>query len=284
MKQGAAIGGWVCFGLGVVFMIIPIPTWFICGPLFLASFILSIVAISQRRIASGVTLLLANVVGAPILFAIALPIGIAAWKGVFDSARQQAAEHSNILVTNRASEPSPNRGVSESEAGVASPSRPVSAPTENIRGAFGKMLGEPFDPADAIGTSKLTDGTPMYEFSTTTGFRSFQRYYLMITPTTHKIYSIWGRGSVESSEAGKKEQAVIMELLKQKYGAEEKEALFDAMGDVKRIEQGDRYIITKISGFTDVTLEIRYYDEGLEKLAETERLAEETRKADKSGL
>jgi len=155
---------------------------------------------------------------------------------------------------------------------------------DKIEGAFGEKLGDIFDPASAIGTSKLTDGTPMYEFSTTNGFRSFKTYYVMVTPTTHKIYSIWGTGSVENTEAGQKEQAVIMELLKKKYGDEDNQGVLDTIGDVKRIDQGNRYIATKLTGFMDVTLDIRYYDTDLEKLAETERLAIETKKADGSGL
>lgn len=271
IKQGAAIGGWVCFGLASIIMFIPIPTWFIYVPIFLASFILSIVAMSQRRIASGVTLLLANVIGAPVLFIIALAIGVATWSGTLDRARQRATEHSRATTTNRVSNGSP----------AATPTSPAA---EKIEGAFGKKLEDIFHPAQAIGTSKLTDGTPMYEFATPTGFRSFKRYYVMITPTTHKIYSIWGIGSAENTQAGQKEQAVIMELLTQKYGPTEEAGLFDTMGDIKRITHGERYVITKISGFTDVTLEIRYYDGELANLAEKERLTSEVQKADKTGL
>jgi hypothetical protein len=155
---------------------------------------------------------------------------------------------------------------------------------DKIEGAFGKKLGDVFDPSSAIGTSKLTDGTPMYEFSTTNGFRSFKTYYVLITPTTHKIYSIWGIGNVENTEAGQKEQAVVMELLKKKYGVEETQGLIDTMGDVRRIDQGNRYVLTKLTGFMDVTIDIRYYDSDLDKLAEAERLAAETKKADDSGL
>jgi hypothetical protein len=265
-----------------MFMFIPIPTWFIYGPFFFVSFILGIVAISQRRIASGIGLLLANLVGAPILFIIALAIGIATWTAALDKSLPRAVEHPNLSVTNQASEPSPGRRVSEPGA-EAAPSPSPAAP-DNIEGAFGKKLGEVFNPDYAIGTSKLTDGTPMYEFSTPNGFRSFKRYYVMITPTTHKIYSIWGVGSVENTEAGQKEQAVLMELLRQKYGSEEKQGVFDTIGDVKRIDRGNRYIVTKISGFSDVTLDIRYYDGDLAKLAEKERLATEAKTADKSGL
>ena len=285
IRQGAAIGGWVCFGVASVIMFIPIPTWFIYGPLYLASFILSIVGISQRRIASGIMLLLANVIGAPVLFVFALAIGVATWSGALDKARQRAAEHSCTTATNRVEDSSSVTTVSEPRPVEERP--PVAAVTpavEKIDGAFGKRLGDVFLPTQAIGTSKLTDGTPMYEFATPTGFRSFKRYYVMVTPTTHKIYSIWGIGSAENTQAGQKEQAVIMELLRQKYGTAEKAGLFDTMGDIKRVTQADRYVITKITGFTDVTLEIRYCDGELEKLAEKERLASEVQKADKTGL
>ena len=223
IKQGAAIGGWVCFGLASIIMFIPIPTWFIYAPLYLASFILSIVAMSQKRIASGITLLLANVIGAPVLFIIALAIGVATWSGVVDRARQRAGELPSTTTTNRVEDGSPAATVSEPRSGAERPVAVVTPAVEKIEGAFGKRLGDVFDPTQAIGTSKLTDGTPMYEFVTSTGFRSFKRYYVMVTPTTHKIYSIWGIGSIENTEAGHKEQAVVMELLRQKYRATEKE-------------------------------------------------------------
>jgi hypothetical protein len=116
VKQGAAIGGWVCFAAGVVFMFIPFPTWFIYAPLFFASFILGIIAIAQKRIASGITLLLANVVGGPILFLIAIAIGLATWTGAFDRARQRAEEFSNRSATNSASQSSTTSSYPELDA------------------------------------------------------------------------------------------------------------------------------------------------------------------------
>lgn len=62
VKQGALIGGWVCFGLGLVFMFVSLFFVFLYGPLFLVAFILSIVAMAQRRIWGGVALLLATLI------------------------------------------------------------------------------------------------------------------------------------------------------------------------------------------------------------------------------
>ena len=61
-----------------------------------------------------------------------------------------------------------------------------------ISGAFGIQLGEYFNPESAIGTGSLTDGTIMYQFQSEKPFRSFSRYYVLITPKTNKVYSIWG--------------------------------------------------------------------------------------------
>jgi len=90
VKQGAASGGGICFLLGIAislllngiaasstrpsvgeFLGLTSLTLYICGPLFLASLILSIVAMAQGRTASGVLLLLTNLIGAPFAILIA---------------------------------------------------------------------------------------------------------------------------------------------------------------------------------------------------------------------
>jgi len=155
---------------------------------------------------------------------------------------------------------------------------------EKITGAFGMKLGDIFDPASAIGTGSLTDGTPMYRFNQKKGFRSFSRYYVLITPKTNKIVSIWGIGDIENYPLCKKEQQLIMAILQDKYGKPEKKDLFSRLYDVKMISQDDRYIMTKCTGFSDVTIEIRYGDNKLENLAENERIELESKKLDSSGL
>jgi hypothetical protein len=155
---------------------------------------------------------------------------------------------------------------------------------EAITEAFGMKLGSNFDPSTAIGMSKLTDGTPMYQFAPDKTFRSFQKYYVMITPQSKKIFCIWATGPFENTPTAKKEQDLIMELLKKKYGEKQKEGLLDSIGDISRIDNGNRYIITKVSGFMNATLDIRYYDTELEKLAEKERLTLEASKVDSGGL
>lgn len=61
-RQGAAAGAWVCLLLGSGLLIWNISMVLLSAPLLLASFVLSIVAIAQRRIASGISSLLLSVV------------------------------------------------------------------------------------------------------------------------------------------------------------------------------------------------------------------------------
>ena len=66
IKQGAIIGGWLCFALGAAIMHFSLWTFFIYGPLLLVAFILSIAAMSQRRIVGGILLLLMTLIVPPV--------------------------------------------------------------------------------------------------------------------------------------------------------------------------------------------------------------------------
>src|SRR5260370_4389554 len=62
VKQGALIGGWVCFGVGAALMFLSVWAIIFYGPLFFAAFVLSIVAMAQGRVVGGLTLLLCCVI------------------------------------------------------------------------------------------------------------------------------------------------------------------------------------------------------------------------------
>jgi hypothetical protein len=53
IKQGAVIGGWVCFGVGAAVMFLSIWAIIFYAPLFFAAFVLSIVAMAQGRVAGA---------------------------------------------------------------------------------------------------------------------------------------------------------------------------------------------------------------------------------------
>ena len=65
-RQGAVIGGWVCFLLGVGIMYASLWAFWFYVPLLLIAFILSIAAMSQRRIVGGVLLLFATLAVPPV--------------------------------------------------------------------------------------------------------------------------------------------------------------------------------------------------------------------------
>lgn len=155
---------------------------------------------------------------------------------------------------------------------------------EKITGAFGIELDQTFNPQEATGKGSLTDGTPMYQFSPKKKFRSFTTYYVLITPKSQKVYSIWAIGKTENDPSCRKEQALVMAILQKKYGKVEKDQLFSSLYDIKQIDQGNRYVLTKCSGFGDVSLDIRYRDKKLEEQAEKERIILESEKVDSSGL
>jgi len=155
---------------------------------------------------------------------------------------------------------------------------------EKITSAFGLKLGDNFDITSSIGESSLTDGTPLYLFEASKKFRSFANYYVMVTPKTRKIYSIWGIGQIDNTPSCKKEQALVMAILQKKYGKPEKGGLTSSFRDIKNIDQGNRNVLTKCTGFSDVSIEIRYTDTKLKDAAENERIIIESEKLDSSAL
>jgi hypothetical protein len=76
VKQGAVIGGWVCFGVGLLFMVYSLWAFIFYVPLFLAAFVLSIVAMAQRRVGGGLALLLCCVIIPPLGFDGSAPSGV----------------------------------------------------------------------------------------------------------------------------------------------------------------------------------------------------------------
>jgi hypothetical protein len=70
------MAGWVCFALGMLFMLFSLATFFLYGPLFLASLVLSIVALAQRRVPAGVVLLVFTLAVPPVFWLARLAVGI----------------------------------------------------------------------------------------------------------------------------------------------------------------------------------------------------------------
>ena len=104
-----------------------------------------------------------------------------------------------------------------------------------------------------------------------------------------KVYGTAVIGGMDNDSTCKKDQALIMAIIKKKYGEVDK--LSSALASFEPhlinpqiIEQGDRRVATVCSRLPDVDLYIFYYDNRLQELAENERIELEISKVDSSGL
>jgi hypothetical protein len=135
-----------------------------------------------------------------------------------------------------------------------------------------------------MGMAETESGAILYRFKPKSPLRSFTEYYVAVTPKGKQIYSIRARGEMRNNEVCKKEQVVVVELLKKKYGPPEKRGLADELSDSDTIRQGNRGIVVKCTGLFSVTIDIGYIDSVLAQQAERERIELEVKKVDSSGL
>lgn len=123
MKQGALIGGWVCFVIGAATMFLSLWAIIFYAPLFFAAFVLSIVAMAQGRVAGGLTLLLCCVTFPSLTF-----LGLKARLQPSDTLKSSSPSTSLESAT-----PALTNGVtaSPSAAGLATTSSTPAAPTQS---------------------------------------------------------------------------------------------------------------------------------------------------------
>ena len=68
---------------------------------------------------------------------------------------------------------------------------------EVISSVFGIYLGQVFNLSEAIDTKILPDGTPIYQFNPKGEFLPSTKHYVLVTPRTHRVHSIWEIINVE---------------------------------------------------------------------------------------
>lgn len=88
------LAGWICFILGMSLMFASLGLFFLYGPLFLATFILSIVGIAQRRVSAGVVMLV-TVLGIPPLMWAGL-LAFRVGSTIVDQQREARLAHAQI--------------------------------------------------------------------------------------------------------------------------------------------------------------------------------------------
>lgn len=158
VKQGALIGGVVCFVLGVIMMCVSLWTVIVYAPLFLAAFVLSIVAMAQKRIAGGVILLVLTVAVPPVLL-IAVPSFRAA-----RSAAQEATQARAAVAASVEDEPEVVRTAT------------VREPSEPDREAEPKPQAKPALPTDPV---------YRFNFSSLPSLPEGEEARLMVVPAYH---------------------------------------------------------------------------------------------------
>lgn len=154
------------------------------------------------------------------------------------------------------------------------------AVADDIAEAFGMTLGTQFNVGDSEGKTVLPNGTIEREFIPEPKFRAFTNYWVWTAPKTEIIYGIKATGPFGSVEEARKEQGLVMDLLREKYP----QATSAGRGGVERISQGSRYIETRVTDKPDPKLEIHYGDSAIEEQLREDKLKTKESKTNASGL
>jgi len=158
---------------------------------------------------------------------------------------------------------------------------------QEITGAFGVVLGTKVNLPQWKKTAETTDNKPLYGFTPRNPLQGFTHYYFKATPKTGIIYCVYAQSDCEDTAACRNRQAVILDLLRKKYGEKAEQNLYDTLSDREVITRGTRNIqlkCTGIDGIGRVTLNLFYTDDDLEKQAEKERVELEGKTINGSGL
>ena len=162
VKQGALIGGFVCFALGILFMYLSLLSFLLYVPFFFVAFVLSIVAMAQRRVFGGVGLLLLTLIGPYIFFWIVLQTRAERVKEMQATTQKETASTSRMpqiqrqaTTQNKPSTPisseievPSNKAVPAQETDV--PQAPTYQALDEKNGFRSFVLGTPFSKFDAL--------------------------------------------------------------------------------------------------------------------------------------
>lgn len=285
IKKDALSGVFACFALAVVLNLWSMWLLPLFAILYMVAFILSICAIAQRRIVWGIILLLSS-----FLF----PIIVSGLKLGYESAQKKIKmvedEKFKKELIQAVSEPTPASAQPRTSSGTQQPpvaslkDKPVTSMSRitdrpNIKGAFGINFGDVFKPTPDTNSDRLTNGEPIYRITAPVRFRHFNEYYVLITPTTSKIYEIWAVAKFEGSGDADAEQKVVEKIIEDKYQTKHNGFMMSRY----EIDNVQIAINTPIT-FGGSALQIRYTDNLLREVAEKERIDSEIKKTNTEGI
>ena len=157
-------------------------------------------------------------------------------------------------------------------------------PAQEITGAFGVKFGTIVNLAQYTIRSKSVTGIPLYSFTPKRPLTGLTQYYFKAMPKTGQIYSIWAIGEYDNNLLCQKQQAMLLDLLKMKYGESEKQDVLGSLSDdMHTLHRGSKTILLKRTDLGRV-LYLTYTDDDLEKLAEKDHIEPGGQKVDGSGL
>ncbi len=187
-KKGALIGAVVCLILAIIFQLISSLLFLLYSPLYLATFILSIIAISQRRVASGVIVLLLSLIAPTVILIINLFVFAGVASKVIE--KTQTATAQSRAQNQQSSNQNAQSNATSSGKTTSNTTNPA-ATAAPFSGLCGVALNQNWTPRQHANNSQTTGGETMYAFTPSQRFMNFAEYYLLVTPKSNKVYTIW---------------------------------------------------------------------------------------------
>lgn len=131
-------------------------------------------------------------------------------------------------------------------------------------GAFGINFGEKLSNLKVIEKLSLTSGKPLYKVQAPSPLKNtLEEYYVIVTPKTQEVHTIWGDTYYQRSERAKCQvnKDNIVSLLENKYGNSKPATDFNVYDD-RKIEVGDVSIYATCKDLGSL-LSIRYFNNSL---------------------
>ncbi|MEX0732783.1 MAG: hypothetical protein WED00_00675 [Aquisalimonadaceae bacterium] len=151
---------------------------------------------------------------------------------------------------------------------------------DDIRGAFGMKLGDALSDGDSRITEPAhssRDAGLRYTFVPEHPFGALNQYYVLVTPTTGKIYRIVAEGTFQSASSCEGELLALQEALEGRYGPSDDnigDAMVGSMTGIEVIRFGQsprRIIATCVGVMREHRATLTYIDDDLESRAKVER-------------
>lgn len=271
VKQGALIGAGICLLLALSLHFVTNFLFLLYAPLYLAAFVLSIVALAQKRILGGILLLASSIVS-PFLI---MGINLVRFAEENRKATQRIESVNASASTTRSDTPRQPKHSPSTQSAFVKPELP---------GLCGVMFASKFQSKSASPAGTLTDGRPFYAMSLENYFMEFKDVSVLITPKTELIYAIWMSKSFERGDLAEAEMEKVKAVLEDHYKCQVTKQRFTL--DPTYVFKFNNATITLRAKrlFSSGAVEIIAVDDKLQKQAEEEAKEIAIEKTDTSVL